>query len=140
MNRFEKEQLSKCREKREGKTDAEIVVIDAEDKRNDLISDIASSIHGSLFPEEYDFMGDSCSDAKDRSRGINPMSQSYIDKIAEKRKVLWFEPLSSGGESVSSDTNDYCLKIVKKAFDEISNQKLFNAAKLEMALSKHEDE
>jgi len=94
-----------------------------EDKRAGLISDVARSIHCSLFPEEYDFMGDSCSDAKDRSRGINPMSQSYIDKIAEKRKALCFKALSSSGESTSSDTRDYCLKMVKKAFDEVDNQK-----------------
>jgi len=127
MNRRKKEELRKYNIKRAGKTDAEILVIDVEDKRNCLISEISSSIHVSLFSEEYDFMGDSCSDAKDRSRGINPMSPSYIKKIAEKRKVLCFEPLSSSGESTSSDTKDYCLAIVKKAFD---------AAKIEMALIK----
>jgi len=140
MNRLKKEELRQYNEKRDGKTVAETAVIDAEDKRNGLISDIASSIHGSLFPEEYDFMGDSCSDAKDRSRGINPMSQSYIDKISEKRNVLGFEPLSSSGDSAYSETTEYCLKIVKNAFDEISDKKLFNDAKLEMALSKHDDE
>jgi len=123
MSRLKKGELRQYNEKRVGKTDAEIAVIDAEDKREGLVSDVARSIHCSLFPEEYDFMGDSCSDAKDRSRGINPMSQSYIDKITEKRKALCFEPLSSSGESTSSDTRDYCLKIVKKAFDEVGNQK-----------------
>jgi len=124
MNRLKKEELSQYNAKREGKTDAETALIDAEDKRAGLISDVARSIHCSLFPEEYDFMGDSFSDAKDRSRGINPMSESYIKKIVEKRKVLHFEPLSSSGESTSSDTRNYCLKIVKKAFDGIDNQRI----------------
>jgi len=123
MNRLKKEELRQYNEKIEGKTDTETAVIDSEDKRAGLISDVARSIHCSLFPEEYDFMGDSCSDAKDRSRGINPMSSSYIKKIAEKRKVLCFKGLSSSGENTSSDTRDYCLKIVKKAFDEVDNQK-----------------
>ena len=40
------------------------------------------------FPEEYDFMYDSISDANEREMGRNPMSKEYIEKINQKRAVL----------------------------------------------------
>lgn len=49
-------------------------------------------LHFELFPEEYDYMYDSNADTKDRRNGINPMSQSYIDKVNERRIKLGVKP------------------------------------------------
>ena len=48
--------------------------------------------HLELFPEEYDYIYDSIADARDRARGLNPMSQSYIDKVNERRIKLGVKP------------------------------------------------
>jgi hypothetical protein len=49
-------------------------------------------LHLKLFPEEYDFMYDSIADTVDRKNEINPMSQSYIDKVNERRIKLGVKP------------------------------------------------
>ena len=54
-------------------------------KANELPMD---KLHLILFPEEYDHMCDSHCDAKDRRRGINPMSQAYQDEVNQRRAQL----------------------------------------------------
>ena len=54
--------------------------------------------------------------------------------MGEKRKALGFESLSSDGYNTSSATKTYCLKIVKKAFDEKCSADEFQRAKLEDSL------
>lgn len=51
-----------------------------------------NELHLELFPEEYDFMYDSIADARDRARGKNPMSQSYIDEVNERRINMGVKP------------------------------------------------
>ena len=58
-----------------------------------------------LFSEEQDHMFDSISDAKDRAKGINPMSNEYQLRVAEKRNILL------DGESISSST--FCNREVE---------------------------
>lgn len=48
--------------------------------------------HKKLFPEEYDFMYDGTSEAKDRKQGINPMASEYIEKTNYRRAALGFPP------------------------------------------------
>ncbi len=71
-------------------------------------------VHGWLFPEEYDFMGDSISDAKDRRRGINPMSEEYTNKVNERRRQLGVSPLGGDGQDKAAGSSDYAEKIAQQ--------------------------
>ena len=109
------------REKREnskipkdaGMSVEEIAEVDRQDKVDAQIKKLASLLYGRLFPEEYDFMSDSISDANDRKKGINPMSEAYIKKVDERRRVLGFSPLSRAGETTENDTLELCLNIAR---------------------------
>jgi hypothetical protein len=68
----------------------------------------AKQLHIELFSEEYDKMSDSILDAKERAKGINPMSKEYQQKVAKKRKNLGVSPLSNSGESVDDSSWELC--------------------------------
>ena len=65
-------------------------------------------LHIELFSEEYDKMSDSILDAKERAKGINPMSKEYQLKVAKKRKKLGVSQLSSSGDSVDDSSWELC--------------------------------
>uniref|UniRef100_UPI004047EF22 hypothetical protein n=1 Tax=Algoriphagus sp. TaxID=1872435 RepID=UPI004047EF22 len=44
-----------------------------------------------IFSEEYNYMGDNYADSKDRNKEVNPMSNSYIEKI--KNKSPWYSAI-----------------------------------------------
>ncbi|MCG7584849.1 hypothetical protein [Photobacterium sp. OFAV2-7] len=70
---------------------------------------IMTDRHPELFPEEYDFINDSVTDARLRKRGINPMAQSYIDEVNERRYkmgVKAFMPTSASPEHHLATLND----------------------------------
>lgn len=67
-------------------------------------------LHIELFLEEYDKIYDSILDAKERAKGINPMSKEYQLKVAKKRKKLGVSPLSSSGDSVDDSSWKLCKK------------------------------
>jgi hypothetical protein len=110
MNRWKKEEIRKKQLAREGLSPAQITRLDVEDERREKIEKLAKKIHAKKFPEEYDFGYDSFADAKNRARGINPMSQDYIEKVNKKRADLGVAPLSESGEATSNDTMKMCLK------------------------------
>ena len=58
-------------------------------------------------------MGDSILDAKERIKGINPMSEDYIRKIDDKRRVLGFSSLSSSGNAIENDTLKFCTSVAR---------------------------
>ena len=97
MNRLKKEAQRKYREAREGLTEAEIKKVDLKEGSEKAMADLTRKIHAEWFPEEYDFMMDSISDANYRKRGINPMSQDYIDRTNARRETFGVEPLSANG-------------------------------------------
>ncbi|WP_235982468.1 5' nucleotidase, NT5C type [Gelidibacter maritimus] len=70
-------------------------------------------LKGALFGEEWDFMGDSIADSKDRSRGINPMSQTYIDQINKKRKAFGVRPYYDGGTASDISSDYFCEEVVR---------------------------
>jgi len=121
MNREKKEEIRKYYEARQGKCIEEIAEIDSQDKVEDQIRKLASLLHGRLFFEEYDFMSDSSADAYDRKKGINPMSEAYIKKVDDKRRVLGFTPLSSGGKTSENDTLDFCLSLARGTLSSENN-------------------
>ena len=113
MNRFKKEEKKRYDAKRKGLSDDQIAVLDMEDSIKASVEELARKIHIEKFPEEWDFMYDSGADISDRSRGINPMSQEYIQKIKEKREKLGVSQLSKSGRSVSNDTYQICYEEAK---------------------------
>ncbi|AGI73884.1 hypothetical protein OA238_c39450 [Octadecabacter arcticus 238] len=54
----------------------------------DTIHRLGRELHAALFPEEYDHMYDSVTEAKDRLRGINPMNAEYVEKTNALRTQL----------------------------------------------------
>jgi hypothetical protein len=65
-------------------------------------------LHALIFPEEYDYMWDSFAESKDRNKGVNPMSSSYIEKIKNKRTALGIPQLSESGMPVDTTTYEIC--------------------------------
>ncbi|WP_417447540.1 hypothetical protein [Idiomarina abyssalis] len=63
-----------------------------------LVKSLAERLHAKYFSEEYDDRFDSALEAKERRRGINPMSQEYIDKMDSKRRELGVSKLGPGGK------------------------------------------
>jgi hypothetical protein len=66
--------------------------------------------HAELFFEEYDYMFDSLSEARNRQRGLSPMRASYLEKTNDRRVAMGFEPLSDSGHATSRDTYDFVEK------------------------------
>jgi hypothetical protein len=114
VNRYKKEEEKKRREAREDLTPEQVRQLDIEDKQNAAIEKLAREIHGEKFSEEFDFMYDDSWDASVRKSGKNPMKESYIAKINEKRRNLGVSPLSESGMSQSNDTWELCLEEAKK--------------------------
>lgn len=79
--------------------------------------------HQELFPEEYNCMYDSVSEAKARRRGINPMRESYQKEANLRRLKLGVKPYMGNVGVENIDTSslitslEYCKKVehAKKA-------------------------
>ncbi|MCU7985589.1 hypothetical protein [Shewanella sp. SW24] len=56
------------------------------------MDDHFKELHHTLFPEEYDFIYDSISDAYRRRKGINPMSTEYQEEVDNRRLAMGVEP------------------------------------------------
>ena len=113
MNRFKKEEIRKYKEAREGLSSEQVAELNRVEQEQENVEKLAKSIHVEKFSEEYDFMCDSCLEASERKKGINPMNQEYIEKIKVKRKKLGVSQLSDSGMSVSMDSFDLCLSEAK---------------------------
>lgn len=61
-------------------------------------------LHVALFPEEYDYVYDSFSEAKDRARGITPMNADHVGKTNTLRAQLGFTPFKVGPDANNDDT------------------------------------
>jgi len=114
MNRFKKEEARRYREAREGLSEEEIRELDRKEALENQIRDLAREIHFEWFPEEYDFMVDSISDAKDRHRGINPMSEDYTQRVNARRREFGVSPLGADGMPTSNESWDIAYAEAKK--------------------------
>lgn len=104
MNRFKKEEARKYREARTGLSELEIKRLDRDELRNSEIFELAQSIHEEWFPEEYDHVYDSVAEAKERKRGINPMSEGYTADVETRRKAMAVSLLSESGMPICNDS------------------------------------
>jgi hypothetical protein len=103
MNRAEKEIAKKRAEERRDLSDEEC-------RKLDLAEALEKKVHYEMFPEEYDFMMDSISDAKDRRRGENPMSSEYTAKVNARRKELGVSPLGPNGMPTDKSSEEATRK------------------------------
>lgn len=71
-------------------------------------------LHAALFPEEYDHMYDSVSEAKDRQRGKNPMSAEYVGKTNTLRAQVGFTPFSVGPDAYNDDTYSWVMEKLRQ--------------------------
>lgn len=113
-NKVKREELRKKAEARQGLSPEQVAELDAQDALEEEIHNQALALHVEMFPEEYDYRLDSCADAQERKRGINPMNQDYIDKVAKKRMELGVSPLAQDGMPASKDSYQVCLGIIRK--------------------------
>lgn len=90
-----------------------------------LLPRVKQITHGSIFPEEYDYIYDSISDAKDRRRGVNPMSEEYTDKVNERRRQLGISPLGKNGEAIDGGSGEYAEKIAQEKLSKAKNSLAF---------------
>jgi hypothetical protein len=119
LNREKREEIKKYNKAREGLTDKEIVIVDTVDAVKAQVTKLIQSLHYYRFPEEYDEMYDSIVDRGERSRGVNPMSQKYIDTVSRRREEWGVSPLSESGLPVLDDSMTLCLEDAKRmAFGE----------------------
>lgn len=71
------------------------------------------ALQSALFGEEWDFMMDSGVDFTARSKGENPMSDSYTDRVNRKRAAFGVSPLSSNGYAVDNTSKLFCEDVVR---------------------------
>jgi len=110
MNRLNKEKIKSKNDAKKGKSSEEINELDKQDLLNENIEELARKHHLQEFPEEYDYMSDDAADYNNRiHRNINPMRQSYIDEINERRISKGFLALAENGMPINQDTYNFCL-------------------------------
>jgi len=119
MNRAKKEEMKKRSAARKGLSPEQIKKLDADEVKNEAIEKLARKVHADRFPEEYDFMGDSCAEASERGRGVNPMREEYIEKVNEKRRRLGVSMLSESGDRTGNDTMEQCVKDAERETREL---------------------
>ena len=83
----------------------------------------AKKLHIELFSEEYDKMSDSILDAKERAKGINPMSKKYQLKVAKKREHLGVSPLSISGNSIDDSSWQLCIEELEARTNKLKTSK-----------------
>lgn len=118
MNREKKEEIKRYQAARAGLSPDEVAAVDRRESHQKAIKDLARTLHAEQFPEETDFCYDSSSDAKDRSRDINPMSDDYVKRVDERRIRMGFAPLLPSGLPQSQETMEYCIELAKKQLGE----------------------
>lgn len=81
---------------------------------DEALQNLGRELHAALFPEEYDHMYDSVSEAKDRQRGKNPMSADYVEKTNTLRAQLGFTQFSVGPDAYNDDTYSWVMEKLRQ--------------------------
>ena len=114
MNRMKKEELKIYQQQSKGLSSEEVELLDVVLKIRQQIERLSESLRCHIFPEEFDFQFDDYADYTDRRREVNPMSQTYSDKMNQKRQNLGIEPLGKDGMCRSLDSKQYVSNIAVK--------------------------
>jgi len=121
MDRYKKEMLKKYKAAREGLTPEEIEALNKKEEEERLAQEMVNKLHHELFPEEYDFMYDDHVACSDRDKGINPMNNSYILKVNQRRQSMGIAPLGENGmPDANSKSWQYCVDLVKNGHNKNS--------------------
>lgn len=112
MNKAKKEEIRKLREALETMSETEY----AEFTKKRLIESLAREVHFEMFPEEYDEISDSGSDASDRRNGKNPMSKEYTERVNIRRKKIGVPPLGPNGLPTCMTSWNIALVEAEKRF------------------------
>lgn len=94
-------------------TEFEIAAQERNKKQLQERKSLLQELHEALFSEAYDYYYDSTADAKDRRRGINPMSESYTEKVNAKRASLGVSLLGNDGLEIDDSAHRYCHAITE---------------------------
>ena len=86
----------------------------AQKGEGEALQHLGRELHAALFPEEYDHMYDSVSEAKDRQRGKNPMSAEYVEKTNTLRAQVGFTPFSVGPDAYNGDTYSWVMEKLRQ--------------------------
>jgi hypothetical protein len=81
---------------------------------DEALRHLGRELHAALFPEEYDHMYDSVSEAKDRRRGKNPMNAEYMEKTKSLRAQLEFTPFNVGPDAYNEDTYSWVIEKLRQ--------------------------
>jgi hypothetical protein len=96
-SRWKKEEAKKRALAREGLSPEEIKQLDIKELGEERIERNIHKLHIQLFPEEYDHMLDSISEASERRAGVNPMSTKFVEEVNLRREQMGFDSISSNG-------------------------------------------
>lgn len=80
----------------------------------EALQHLGRELHAALFPEEYDHLYDSVSEAKDRQRGINPMNAEHVEKTNTLRAQLGFTPCKVGPDANNADTYAWVMEKLRQ--------------------------
>ena len=83
-------------------------------REHEAIQHLGRELHAALFPEEYDHMYDSVSEAKDRQRGKNPMSAEYVEKTNTLRAQVGFTPFSVGPDAYNDNAYSWVMEKLRQ--------------------------
>ncbi|MFQ3196805.1 MAG: hypothetical protein ACI8R9_000134 [Paraglaciecola sp.] len=114
MNKAKKEKQRQHAKARAGLTDSQIAELDAREAAEEALENRSCKLHMALFPEEFDFWGDSTADANDRKRGVNPMSSDYIAKTNAHRTELGFAPFMDESSDLPSNTRSWVANMLRE--------------------------
>jgi len=82
---------------------------------DEALRHLGRELHAALFPEEYDHMYDSVSEAKDRQRRKNPMNAEYVEKTNTLRAQLGFTPFSVGPNAYNDNTYSWVMEKLRQS-------------------------
>lgn len=85
---------------------------------------LGRELHAALFPEEYDHIYDSASEAKDRQRGISPMNVEYVEKTNARRAQLGLTPFNEGPDAYNDATYAWVMEKLRMG-DEAELREIF---------------
>lgn len=80
----------------------------------EALQHLGRELHAALFPEEYDHVYDSVSEAKDRQRGINSMKAEHVEKTNTLRAQLGFTPFNVGPDAHNDDTYGWVMEKLRQ--------------------------
>lgn len=87
---------------------------EAELVAQDRIEAATRLLQAKLFPEEYDYLGDSYYELQQRDRGVSPMDDEHTALMNEKRRAFGVPGLDGGGRASAGGSWEFCENLVRQ--------------------------